>query len=102
MLQSGGLSGVVVLGEDGLDPGAFFYVYVIRSVNYPQTTCVGYTGDSNTRLKAHNLGGFVYTRKNRQWELVVCIVFRDISCARQFERYLKSQSGRAFAKKRFW
>ena len=79
-----------------------FYVYVIRSINFPQTTYVGYTTNINERLATHNSGGSVHTSKDRPWELVICIVFKNIDCAKQFEKYLKSQSGRAFAKKRFW
>ena len=79
-----------------------YYVYVIRSVLSPQIVYVGYTINLKTRLETHNSGGSIYTKKDRPWELVVYMVFRDMTCAKQFERYLKSQSGRAFAKKRFW
>lgn len=54
------------------------------------------------RLATHNSGGSIHTKKDRPWELVVCMAFKDKDCAKQFERYLKSQSGRAFTKKRFW
>jgi predicted GIY-YIG superfamily endonuclease len=79
-----------------------FYVYLIRSIKYPEIVYVGYTTNIKLRLEVHNSGGSTYTRKNKPWELVVCIAFKSIDCAKQFERYLKSQSGRAFAKKRFW
>jgi putative endonuclease len=79
-----------------------FYVYLIRSVNYPDTTYAGYTTDIKKRLLCHNSGGSIHTRKDRPWELVTYIAFKNMDCAKQFEKYLKSQSGRAFAKKRFW
>ncbi len=79
-----------------------FYVYLIRSINYPQTIYVGYTTNMKKRLTTHNEGGSIYTSKDRPWELVVCMAFKEMDCAKQFEQYLKSQSGRAFAKKRFW
>ncbi len=79
-----------------------YYVYFIRSVKYPQTTYVGYTTNLKERLKMHNSGGSIHTKKDRPWELVVCMAFKDMDCAKKFEHYLKSQSGRAFAKKRFW
>ena len=79
----------------------FYYVYLIRSIKNPEITYVGYTTNFKQRLKTHNSGGSIHTRKNRPWELRVCMAFKDMECAKQFERYLKSQSGRAFAKKRF-
>ena len=63
---------------------------------------VGYTTDINERLKTHNAGGSIHTKKDKPWELVVCMAFKNIDCAKQFENYLKSQSGRAFTKKRLW
>ncbi len=79
-----------------------FYVYLIRSIKYPATIYIGYTTDIKKRLVTHNAGGSIYTKKDRPWELVVCMAFKEMDCAKQFERYLKSQSGRAFASKRFW
>jgi predicted GIY-YIG superfamily endonuclease len=54
------------------------------------------------RLSTHNSGGSIHTKRDRPWELVFCMAFKNMECAKQFEKYLKSQSGRAFAKKRFW
>ncbi len=79
-----------------------YYVYRIKSVICPDKVYVGYTTNLKQRLKTHNYGGSIHTRKNKPWELIVCIAFKDIDCAKQFEKYLKSQSGRAFATKRFW
>lgn len=79
-----------------------YYVYLIRSTKYPQTVYVGYTTNIKERLATHNSGGSIHTKRDRPWELVVCMAFKDMDCAKQFEKYLKSQSGRAFAKKRFW
>ncbi|MEX0848614.1 MAG: GIY-YIG nuclease family protein [Candidatus Dependentiae bacterium] len=80
----------------------YFYVYQIRSIKYPQTVYVGYTTNIKKRLSTHNAEGSVYTKKDRPWELIVCMAFKSMDCAKEFEHYLKSQSGRAFAKKRFW
>ncbi len=80
----------------------FHYVYLIRSIQYPKTVYVGYTTNVKERLATHNSGGSIHTKKDRPWELVVCMAFKEMDCAKQFEKYLKSQSGRAFAKKRFW
>lgn len=79
-----------------------FHVYLIKSVKFPETFYVGYTIDVNQRLETHNSGGSIHTAKDRPWELVMFVTFVDQVKAKAFERYLKSQSGRAFAKKRFW
>ncbi len=80
----------------------FYYVYLIRSIKCPNTVYVGYTINFKQRLETHNSGGSIHTKKDRPWELVVCMAFKDMCCAKKFERYLKSQSGRAFSSKRFW
>jgi len=41
------------------------------------------------------------TAKHRPWELVVAVEFANEDRALAFERYLKSGSGRAFAKRHF-
>ncbi|TET35998.1 GIY-YIG nuclease family protein [Candidatus Dependentiae bacterium] len=77
-----------------------YYVYLIRSIKYPQTIYVGYTTDIEKRLKTHNAGGSIHTKKDKPWEIVVSLSFKDMDCAKQLEKYLKTQSGRAFIKKR--
>jgi putative endonuclease len=77
-----------------------YYVYLIKSVNTPETFYVGYTTNLVERLETHNSGGSIHTKKDRPWELIVCMIFKDMNKAKAFEQYLKSQSGRAFAKKR--
>jgi predicted GIY-YIG superfamily endonuclease len=52
------------------------------------------------RLTAHNAGQSPHTSKFKPWRLVTYIAFSDESKAAAFERYLKSGSGQAFAKKR--
>ena len=80
----------------------YYYVYLIRSINNPHITYAGYTTNIKTRLETHNSGGSIYTKMHRPWEIVICMAFKSMKCAKQFEQYLKSQSGRAFAAKRFW
>ncbi len=80
----------------------FYYVYLIKSISCPDKVYVGYTTNFKQRLETHNSGGSIHTKKDRPWELVVCMAFKDMKCAKQFEKYLKSQSGRAFTRKRFW
>ncbi len=79
-----------------------FYVYLIQSINYPEIIYVGYTINLDQRLETHNSGGSLHTKIHRPWKLVMHLVFTDQAKAKAFEKYLKSQSGRAFATKRFW
>lgn len=79
-----------------------YYVYLIKSVAFPEIVYIGYTVNLQQRLKTHNSGGSIHTSKYRPWELVMYMCFLEQEKAKNFEQYLKSQSGRAFAKKRFW
>jgi predicted GIY-YIG superfamily endonuclease len=61
----------------------------------------GLTSNLTRRLAVHNSGGSQHTAILRPWELVVSLEFTRESSAIAFENYLKSGSGRAFAKKHF-
>ena len=76
------------------------YVYVIRSIKYSHQTYVGFNGDLKKRLVKHNEGGSLYTSKYKPWELVWYCAFPNKYKALEFESYLKSHSGKAFANKR--
>ncbi len=78
------------------------YVYLIRSVKFPDQTYVGLTSDVQKRLSAHNAGQSSHTSKYTPWKLVAYLGFVDEEKAADFEKYLKSGSGRAFAANRFW
>ncbi len=77
-----------------------YFVYIIKSQKTPDTFYVGYTLNIISRLENHNTGGSVYTALDRPWELVWACSFNDKIKAIDFERYLKSHSGRAFMQKR--
>jgi putative endonuclease len=51
-------------------------------------------------MKAHNQGKNSHTSKYKPWRLKTAIAFTDRQKALDFEAYLKSPSGRAFAEKR--
>jgi putative endonuclease len=51
-------------------------------------------------LAKHNAGEVTHTSKYRPWRLKTYVAFSDEKQAFEFEKYLKSASGRAFAKKR--
>jgi predicted GIY-YIG superfamily endonuclease len=77
------------------------YVYMLQREGEPARFYVGTTTDPKRRLGDHNSGKSIHTNKHRPWSLSVCIGFRDRTKALRFERYLKSGSGRAFARKHF-
>ena len=76
-------------------------VYILRSLSPSDQRYVGLTNDLDARLAKHNSGGSPHTAKFRPWELETAIAFRDQEKAAAFERYLKTGSGFAFAKKHF-
>jgi predicted GIY-YIG superfamily endonuclease len=61
---------------------------------------VGFTENLNDRLRDHNYGKNPHTAKSKPWKIKTAIAFSDRQKALDFERYLKTPSGRAFAKKR--
>jgi putative endonuclease len=76
------------------------YVYLLRSIQFPNQTYIGLTDDLRVRFAAHNKGRSLHTDKYRPWRLICYVAFSDERKAVQFERYLKTASGRAFASKR--
>jgi len=76
-------------------------VYVLRSASNPARHYVGITSDVRRRLVWHNAGQNVHTARDRPWIVIVSLEFQTEGAARAFERYLKTGSGRAFAKKHF-
>lgn len=78
------------------------YVYLLQSIPHPDQRYVGLTSNPQKRLAAHNAGQSPHTAKFRPWKIVTYHAFTDEIKAADFEKYLKSGSGRAFANKRFW
>ena len=79
----------------------FFYVYILQSLKYPAHFYTGHTTDLIKRLSKHNEGGCKHTDKYLPWKIRTSIAFDTKDKALVFEKYLKSHSGRAFAKKHF-
>jgi len=78
------------------------YVYRIQSSTHPAREYTGFTSDLKSRLRHHNEGCCDYTRLFKPWKIIWYSAFEAEKKARAFERYLKSGSGSAFAKKRLW
>jgi len=78
-----------------------FYVYLLRSIKYPNKTYTGCTINLKERFADHNQGKSFHTAKYKPWQLEAYFVFREKPKAIDFEKYLKSGSGRVFAKKHF-
>jgi putative endonuclease len=77
------------------------FVYIIRSDSDLSRHYVGITNDVRARLQWHNNGPSGHTVSHRPWSVVVAIEFPSEVKAAAFEKYLKSGSGRAFAKRHF-
>jgi len=75
------------------------YVYILTSQE-GEHFYVGVTDNLRARLEKHNAGEVPHTSKYCPWILETYIAFSNEEKAFAFEKYLKSHSGRAFAKKR--
>lgn len=78
------------------------YVYLLQSDARTDQRYVGMTSDLKQRLAEHNTGKSPHTSKFAPRKLVTYVAFSDNQKAETFERYLKSGSGHAFARKRLW
>jgi putative endonuclease len=77
------------------------YVYILQSLSGPDRYYAGGSTDLKRRFAEHNAGQSPHTSKFVPWKLVTYIAFSDHAKADRFEAYLKTGSGRAFAKKHF-
>ena len=70
-----------------------YFVYILKSLEYDKTY-IGITNDLDRRLKEHNSGKAIYTRKYLPWKLIYQEELANRLEARQREKYLKSAAGR--------
>ena len=77
------------------------FVYLIQSERYAEKYYTGITDDIKKRISDHNTGKSLHTSKYKPWTLITYIAFTDEHKALEFEKYLKSGSGRAFSAKHF-
>ncbi len=76
------------------------YVYILNSIAFSDRYYTGVTDDLRARLEKHNAKEVLHTSKYAPWKLKTYIAFSDEKQAFEFEKYLETASGRAFAKKR--
>jgi predicted GIY-YIG superfamily endonuclease len=76
-----------------------WYVYFLHLNN--GDVYVGSTDDLKRRFKSHQRGTVVSTRLRRPMALAAYVAVMNEQTARRLERYFKSGSGKAVAKKRF-
>ena len=74
------------------------YVYILQCND--GLTYTGCTEDLKERFQRHSNGHVPATRSRLPVEVIFYCAFKDKYKAFEFEKYLKSGSGRAFIKKR--
>ena len=74
-----------------------YYVYILKcSDNKPYTGCANNLKD---RIQRHTKGQIPATKNRLPIKLITYIAFKEKYKAFNFEKYLKSGSGRAFMKR---
>ena len=77
------------------------YVYMLQSEAAPERHYTGCTIRLKERFEAHNKGQSPHTKKFVPWKLLGYVAFSDHQKTDKFEAYLKTASGRTFAKRHF-
>ncbi|HEY6069798.1 MAG TPA: GIY-YIG nuclease family protein [Chthoniobacterales bacterium] len=80
---------------------AFCYAYILVSRNDDAIHYTGTTSHLRQRLREHNRGKVPNSSSHRPWRIETVIAFKSETKARAFEKYLKSGSGREFARRHF-
>jgi len=83
-------------------PAIIEHTSLIKSNSHPSQRYIGITSDLKARLKAYNEGRPPYTSSYKPWCCITYLAFLEESKAVEFQKYLKSGSGHAFANKRVW
>jgi putative endonuclease len=72
-----------------------FYVYLIQS-EVDSSFYIGYTSNLELRIKQHNNGESIYSRRKKPWKLVYSEEFENKTFALKRERFLKKQKNKDF------
>ena len=78
---------------------AMYYAYILESITKPDEFYRGHTDDLKRRVAEHNTGKCSHTSKFKPWKVKFYAAFETQAQAQAFEKYLKSGSGHAFAKR---
>ncbi len=76
-------------------------VYILQSESNPKRFYTGLTSDIHHRLASHNAGLSKHTSTGCPWQVLTMVTFSHEAGAKAFETFLKSGSGRAFARQHF-
>ena len=76
-----------------------YYVYFLKSLN-SSFRYVGYTSDLKLRLNENNQGLNKSTKPYRPYDLDAYVAVKSEKIAKDLEKYFKTGSGIAFARKR--
>jgi len=76
-----------------------YYVYLLRCAD--NRTYIGCTDDLKDRKDRHDKGHVPATKNRLPVQLIAYFAFSNKYIAFNFEKYLKSGSGRAFIKRHF-
>ncbi|SRR5260221_12137886 len=88
---------IITKERPSADNVRFYYVYILQcSDNKPYTGC---TDNLKDRFDRHQKGYVIATKARRPVKLFAYFAFNEKHTAFNFEKYLKSGSGRAFLKK---
>jgi predicted GIY-YIG superfamily endonuclease len=98
-LAKEGLTNKIILTS--YHPKKMNYTYIIKSIFHPNQSYFGFTSNLKQRLEDHNSGKSPHTIKYKPWKLEFYCAFNSKKKAINFEKYLKSGSGRSFTKKHF-
>jgi putative endonuclease len=79
----------------------FIYVYILVSKRRANAHYSGVTRGLRERLTRHNQGRSVQNSRDRPWRFETVVAFKSEKKAPAFEKYLKTGSGREFARRHF-
>jgi len=77
-----------------------YYVYILQSLK-DKNLYIGYSDNINRRVEEHNKGKVESTKNRRPLKLISYSGFTERNKATDFEKYLKTGSGKAFLNKHF-
>ena len=74
----------------------------MKSIKAAKETYIGCTDNLEQEFATHNSGCAPDTSKFRPWKVVMHFAFAEESKAKDFQEFLKTPAGKAFAQRRLW